>query len=179
VFWTLRRLIISAFVVAHLGAVAIWILPACPLKIRCLPYLVYYMMPLGQWQYWGMFAPDPVRDATMLEAVVLDAHGLLHTFSFPKESELTPWQAMWRYRHSKYAANYALKDEFIANREFGARHVVRSLGLPADAFPVDVQFLFRIRPSPPPGGPPADPMTPTTTLTIESYRFPTLQEVLP
>jgi hypothetical protein len=150
-------LVISAFVTAHLGAVAVWILPPCPLKGRLLPYLAYYMLPLGQWQYWGM----------------------LHTFAFPQESTLTPWQAFWHYRHSKYASNFSLTDEFIANREFGARHAVRALRLPAEAFPVEVQLYYQVRPTPPPGGPPADPMTPPVTSPIKTYRFPTLQEVMP
>jgi hypothetical protein len=179
VAWTLRRLVISAFVTAHLGAVTVWIVPPCVLKGRLLPYLAYYMLPLGQWQYWGMFAPNPVSDTVTLEAAVLDARGLLHTFAFPQESTLTPWQAFWHYRHSKYASNFSLTDEFIANREFGARHAVRALHLPAEAFPVDVQLYFQVRETPPPGGPPADPMAPPVTSPIQTYRFPTLQEVLP
>ena len=174
-----RRMLISAFVVGHLGAVTLWVLPDCPIKARAMPTLAWYMLPTGQWQYWGMFAPDPIRDTATLEAVAVDARGMIHTFAFPRESDMSPWAASLHYRHAKYSANYALKDDFGASREFGARHVIRQLGLTAEVFPVDVQFVYQIRPTPPPGGPPADPMTPTVVSSIETYRFPTLEEALP
>ncbi len=177
--WTLRRLLISAFVVGHLGAVTFWIMPACAIQQRFVPYVMNYMLPIGQWQYWGMFAPDPIRDTSTLEAVVFDAQGLIHTYAFPRETGRSTWDAALHYRHSKYAANYALKEEFAAHREFGARHVIRQLGLTADAFPVDVQFIYQLRPCPPPGGPLPDPMSPTVASTIETFRFPTLEEALP
>ncbi|HEV3164601.1 MAG TPA: hypothetical protein VGZ22_11285 [Isosphaeraceae bacterium] len=177
--WKLRRLVISLFVIAHLCAVVIWIVPFCVIKQRCLPTVMYYMMPLGQWQYWGMFAPDPMRDTVMLDAVVLDAHGLLYRFSFPRETEMGPWKSALHYRHSKYSANYSLKDEFAAHREFGARHVVRSLKLPASAFPVEVELVYQVLKTPPPMGGLTDPMTPPETVPIQTYKFPTLEEVMP
>jgi hypothetical protein len=179
VAWTLKRVAISVFVVAHLAMVTLWTLPGCPIQARCVRYVAHYLMPLGQWQYWGMFSPDPVRDSITLEAVVLDAKGLLHTFAFPTEQERSWWQASLHYRHSKFVCNYSYKDEFKAHREFGARHAVRQLKLPADAFPVEVQLMFRVRPTPPPGGPLPDPMAPITPVSIDTYRFPTPQEVLP
>lgn len=176
---TLRRLLVSAFVTAHLTAVVIWIVPPCVIKQRFYGYLAYYMMPLGQWQYWGMFAPDPISDTVMLDAVVLDAHGLLHRYSFPRESEMPKWKSALHYRHSKYSVNYSLKQEFAAHREFGARHVVRSLNLPPDAFPVEVEMFFVVHSPPPPGGGLLDPMTPPSTSPIQRYRFEKLQEALP
>jgi hypothetical protein len=177
--WTLRRLVISAFVVAHLGAVAVWVLPPCPIQFRLVNYLAYYMMPLGQWQYWGMFSPDPVRDTVTLEGIVLDAKGLLHTFAFPTEQSRSCLGATLHYRHSKYVSNCSYKVEFKAHREFAARHAVRQLKLPEDAFPLEVQLVYQIRPTPPPGGPLPDPMTPITPVTLDTYRFPSLREIQP
>lgn len=175
----IQRTAISLFVIAHLCAVTIWILPACVIKLWAIPYIVKYMVPLGQWQYWGMFAPDPMRDTMMLEAAVVDARGLLHTFAFPKEKDFGAWGSSLHYRHSKYAANFALKEEFKAHREFAARHAVRQLGMTADMFPVDVQLMYRIKPTPPPGSPPPDPMMPLAVAAIDTYRFPSLKEVQP
>lgn len=177
--WTLRRLAISAFVIAHLAAVTIWIVPNCAIQQRCAHYLALYLMPLGLWQYWGMFAPDPVLHTVTLEAAVVDAQGLLHTYVFPREADWSRWESSLRYRHSKYAANFSLKVEFKAHREFAARHVVRQLRLPPNAFPVDVQLYYQVRTTPPPGGPLPDPMTPPVVSTIDTYRFPTLKEVQP
>ena len=82
--WTARRLAISAFLIGHMGAVSIWVLPPCPIQRRCAGTLAYYILPLGLWQYWGMFAPDPVRDTLMLEAEAIDVRGIRYNFAFPK-----------------------------------------------------------------------------------------------
>lgn len=177
--WTLKRAFISAFVVAHLSMVTLWILPICPLKLQTMKYTACYLMPLGQWQYWAMFSPDPVHDTVKLEGVVLDAKGLLHTFAFPREEERSVLDAALHYRHSKFMSNFSHKIEFKAHREFAARHVVRQLNLPDDAFPLTVQLVYKIRPTPPPGGPMPDPMTPTTTAVLDTYQFPSMKEVQP
>jgi hypothetical protein len=179
VAWTLKRWLISLFVAFHVLAVIVWIIPACAIKQRLMLRLAPYMLPLGHWQYWGMFAPNPIQDTMTVEAVVKDARGILRIFSFPKEADLSTWQKMVRFRHSKYTANFLLKDEFMAHREFAARHAIRRLGVPAEAFPVTVQLLFQIQPTPPPGGPPRDPMAPSVPSVIDTYEFPSLQEVLP
>jgi hypothetical protein len=57
--------------------------------------------------------------------------------------------------------------------------VIRQLHLPKDAFPVEVQLMYEVQPSPPPGGPLPDRMAAATHVPIETYRFPTLQEALP
>jgi hypothetical protein len=70
-------------------------------------------------------------------------------------------------------------DEFHRPREFAARHVVRQLNLPTEAFPVDVQLVFQVRQTPPPGSPPVDPMTPTVQSPLARYHFEKLSEVRP
>ena len=176
--WTARRLAISAFLIGHMGAVSIWVLPPCPIQRRFAGSLAYYILPLGLWQYWGMFAPDPVRDTLMLEAEAIDVRGIRYNFAFPRLADYSRWEGTFRFRHAKYAANMG-GEESAAQREFAARHVIRQLGLPAEAFPVDVQLRYQVRLTPPPGEPPADPMTPTQPHPIESYRFPNLEEVGP
>jgi hypothetical protein len=87
--WTARRLLISAFVVFHFGATIIWIMPPCVIRQRTIKTLAYYMMPLGLWQTWAMFAPDPIRETLTLEADVTDARGLRHRFEFPRVGDLS------------------------------------------------------------------------------------------
>jgi hypothetical protein len=176
--WTARRLAISAFLIGHMGAVSIWVLSPCPIQRRFAGTLAYYILPLGLWQYWGMFAPDPVRDTVTLEAEVIDVRGIRYIFAFPKLADYSRLEGVLRFRHSKYAANMA-GDESGAQREFAVRHAIRQLGLTADAFPVDVHLRYQVRVTPPPGEPPADPMLPTQPLHLASYHFPNLQEVGP
>jgi hypothetical protein len=175
----LRRLEISAFVVFHLAALTVGAVPACPVKDRLLDTVLYYLMPTGQGRHAAMAVPEPIRDTVVtLEAEVLDSRGLTHVFSFPRESNPSPWDPSWNYRHARYLSNLALKDDFKAHREFAARHAIRQLRLPREAFPVEVCLMHQIKPSPPPGILP-DPMVGQTPSVIESYRFPTLEEALP
>lgn len=175
-FRTAGRLGISAFLVFHIGATVVWVLPPCPVRQRCFDPVACYIMPLGLWQYWGMFAPDPVRDTMTLEADAVDARGLRTSFVFPKLADYSTWRGIPRFRHSKFAANLSVP-ELQLQREYTARHVVRRLGMPDEAFPVDVHLLYQVRLTPPPGGPPADPMTPAQPYVIGTYHFETPGEV--
>lgn len=175
--WTARRLLISAYLLFHLGATFIWVLPSCPIKDRCFKTFSYYVLPLGLWQYWGMFAPDPMTDTMTLEAEVIDAQGLRHGFSFPHLADFSKWRAVPRFRHMKYAVNLIF-DEFKTARGFAARHVLRKLDLPASAYPVSVHLYYEVRTPPPPGALP-DPMAPARVRTLATYDFSSPSEVRP
>lgn len=176
--WTARRWAISAFLIFHVTATAIWVLPPCPIRQRAFPTLQYYMLPLGIWQFWAMFAPDPIRDTLTVEAEVIDAHGLRHLFAFTRVGDFNRWASIPKFRHSKYAANLSL-DEFDAVRLCAARHAVRTMNVPADAFPLDVHLFYQVKPTPPPGGPPADGMTPTKSHLLGTFAFADPREVWP
>ena len=175
-----RRLVVSAFVVFHLGATVGWMMPACPLRARCVNAVWYYMLPLGLWQYWGMFCPDPPLNTIELNAEVIDVRGLRYNFAFPKQSDYSVWGAIVRARHPKFAINLASnEEEIVTNRVFAARHVVRQLGVPAEAFPVDVRLIFQVRACPPPGTAATDVLAPKQPYPIGTYRFANLGEVRP
>jgi hypothetical protein len=137
------------------------------------------MLPTGMWQAWSMFAPDPIRDTVFLEAEVIDCNGLRYGFAFPKLADYTWWQGIPRFRHSKYAANLSC-DELAVPREYAARHVLRRLKLPAEVYPVSVHLMYRVHPTPPPGGKlTVDPMTPAKPYVIGSIRIESPGEVNP
>jgi len=180
--WTLRRLAISAFLVAHLAATVIWILPASAIRLQYAPLAKYYILPLGLWQYWAMFAPDPVRDTITLEAEVIDCNGVRYAFAFPRLGDYNWWRGIPRFRYSKYAANLA-SEEFALARKFASRHVLRHLNLPADVYPVSVHLVYQIRKTPPPvaenPAPQVDAMTPPKPHVLSTFRFDSPREVNP
>jgi hypothetical protein len=178
--WTVRRLAISMFLLVHLGANWIWLLPQCPIRQTISPLAAYYIFPLGLWQYWGMFAPDPMRDSVTLEAEVIDCNGLRYGFLFPRMADYNWWQGIPRFRYSKYTANLS-NDEFTLPRQYAARHVLRRLNLPAEVFPVSVHLTHQARPTPPPDSPnpTVDPMAPTKPYVIGTYRIDSPSEVRP
>jgi hypothetical protein len=173
--WTARKLAVSAFVTVHMGATLIWVLPPCPLKQACCATVAYYIFPLGLWQYWGMFGPDPMKESVTMEAEVVDARGLRATFAFPKVAGYSVWRAVPRFRYPKYAANIA-PPEAQLDRILAARHAVRRLGVPDEAFPVDVKLVLQAVPAPPPGALP-DPMTPTVQYVVGTLHFESPREV--
>ena len=177
--WTVRRLAISAFLLFHVAATVIWVLPICPIRNKCVPVVQYYMLPLGMWQSWGMFAPDPIRDTIMLDAEVIDCNGLRYGFAFPRMADYTWWQGIPRFRYSKYAANLA-SDEFALPRQFAAHHVLRRLKLPAAVYPVSVHLMYELHPTPPPGSVAAiDPMSPAKPYVVGTIRIESPREVNP
>jgi hypothetical protein len=170
--------LISAFVLFHLSAIAVWTMPDCEIKGRCMRHYKYYVVPLGVWQWWSMFAPEPIKETHLLDAEVIDAKGMRHFFEFPRIGDL-PWYAkVGRYRQPKFTANMS-DQEFRAQREFAARHAIRQLGLTADVFPVMVNLYYQLKPAPPPGTSAYDPMERPLIKEVGRYLFPKLEEVRP
>ncbi len=176
--WTARRLVISAFVIFHLSALIMWTMPDCAIKKQFQPPYRYYVLPLGLWQWWAIFAPDPIRNTTTLNAEVVDAKGMRQVYEFTRIGDLPWWQKFPRYRNPKFTANMS-NDEYTKHREFTARHAVRQLGVDAGSFPVWVSLYYDVKDSPPPGTGAVDPMTPNRLQMIERYQFGSLKEVLP
>src|SRR5262249_28037627 len=137
--WTARRAGISAFVIFHISALTIWTMPHCAIKERFQEPFRYYMLPLGLWQWWAIFAPDPILNTMVLEAEIVDSKGMRHVYEFPRIGELSWWQKIARYRDPKFAANMAV-GEYGRHREFTARHAVRQLGLGSESFPMWVSL---------------------------------------
>ena len=175
--WLAKRIAISAFLIFHLSIVLLWNLPYCAIRVRAMNLTIRYLYPLGLWQNWAMFAPEPVKNTMTLQAIAIDKNGVLYNFAFPKMADFTLWQGVSRVRHSKYTSYFA-SDEFATHREFGARHVVRQLDIPAEAFPVEVELQYVVRDTPETGTAP-DPMAPTRVVPIKAYRFPTREETRP
>jgi hypothetical protein len=180
--WTALRAVISAFVLFHLSALMIWTMPPCEIKRRLAPPdsapYYYYVLPLGVWQWWAIFAPEPLRDTLMLDAEVIDAKGMRHIFEFPRIGDLPWYRKLSRYRQPKFTHN--MNDlEFLKQREFAARHAVRQLNLSEQSFPVAVSLNYQVKVSPPPGTWVTDPMERPRTQVIQRYQFASMKEVRP
>ncbi|WP_337173149.1 hypothetical protein [Paludisphaera sp.] len=174
--WTAWKLGISAFVLFHVTATLAWVVPDSPVKAALFPAFRPYMIPLALWQSWGMFAPDPVQTTYTLEAEVVDSRGMGRIHEFASVADLPWWEKVPRFRHPKMAANLAIA-EYEPQRVIAARHVVRTLGLPPEAFPVYVRLYYQVVKPPPPGSSAADPMEPRTIEDLAAFQFDSWDEV--
>ncbi len=176
--WTAKKLAISAFLIVHLFLVGIINLPASFLRERFFTVAVYYLLPLGLDQAWGMFAPNPVMHAMTLEVLTVDKNGIQRTYTFPKMTDFGVWEAFPKVRYSKFTSSCgeAHKKSY---REFAVRHAIRQLKIPADAFPVEADLIYQIIETPPLGEPARDPMLPPIPRSLQQYRFPSMAEVTP
>jgi hypothetical protein len=180
--WNAWRVVISAFVLFHVSALMVWTMPPCAIKTFVAtpfsaPYY-HYVLPLGLWQWWAIFAPDPIRDTLVLDAEVIDANGMRHLHEFPRIGDLPWYRKFTRYRQPKFTSNMNDR-EFVKQRQFVARHVVRQLNLGEDAFPLGVSLYYQVKTTPPPGTWTTDPMERPKIQVIERYEFASLKEVRP
>ncbi len=176
--WNARRIFLSTFLIIHLTAVIIMNLPPSALRQALFYPAACYLVPIGLDQAWGMFAPNPVLHTNTLEVLTVDNDGIQRTFVFPRMSDFSIWEAMPRVRHSKYASNCG-QERNVALREYSVRHAIRQLGIKGDAFPVTAELYYQVTETPPVGAPRRDPMLPPFHQTLQTYRFPTLAEVIP
>jgi hypothetical protein len=176
--WTAWRVVLSSFVLFHLSALVIWTIPPCYIKERFAGPYRYYMLPLGIWQWWAMFAPNPVRETTVVEAEIIDTKGMRHLHEFPKIGDLPWWAKIPRYRNPKFNNNMA-NNEYALSRRFAARHAVRQLGLESEAFPLWVSVYYKVHATPAPGTATSDPMAPSRIDMLERFEFKSIAEVRP
>lgn len=175
---SLARLGLSAFLLFHCAAVVVWNLPESALKQRLSGWADYYMLPTGQWQHWGMFAPEPLRDTLALEAQARDAQGTIFLYKFPRMADKPVHEAFWGYRHSKFSHNM-LSETAKGYREFAARHAARSWNLPAASFPIDLDLYHNMWHPADIGQPPLDPARPPEIHFLQAYRFASKQDLQP
>jgi hypothetical protein len=172
--WLYKRAAISTFLIVHLLALMAYNMPPCSIKTSLYNFSVAYLHPLGLWQNWSMFAPDPSKYTVMLEALAIDKNGQTYNFAFPRMTDYTVLDGVTKARHPKFTS-YLNGEDFEVMREVGARHVVRQLRIPPEAFPVAVELQFVVRDTPPPGSVP-DRMAPTRIESVKYYKFSQWQE---
>ncbi len=64
--------------------------------------LKYYLMSTGLWQYWDMFAPDPLRLDYYVDAVVRYEDGTLREAKFPRLADMPVLSRYAKERYRKY-----------------------------------------------------------------------------
>ena len=145
------RAVISAFVLVTVVAVAIWNLPESEIKRKGFTVVRPYITALGLEQNWGVFAPDPRREALELIARVEYADGSERTIEVPRGDPFIG--EYWDYRWRKWY-EWARADQYQNLWDPAARWFA-SVAEEKGGTPVRVTLVRRWRDILPPGPGPA------------------------
>ena len=161
-----RKLLISAFILFHLGTVVVWVMPSpSPVKsfflglklplpghsqkddekephwrIEPRPVVATYLFNTSQYQGWSMFAPAPVQSNRYVEAAVLFQDGNWRDYAFPRLGQMNCLEAWIEKRWRKIEQNM-FDPDFRPYDEGVARWVARQMDRP-DNHPVRVSILL-------------------------------------
>jgi hypothetical protein len=95
-----RRAAISVFILFHLVAITCVAVPVDFAPIVNVRGLVWpYILWIGLFQRWDMFAPDPPAVNSYIKTVVISHDRHMHVWSFPRMEELSFGE---RYREDRY-----------------------------------------------------------------------------
>jgi len=94
---------LNCFIVAHIFAVTVWLLPNNPLKKVCLNLVTPYIAGMGLWQTWAVFAPDPKTWTTYVTARVTFQDGTKREWDFCRLEKLDYLTRLFKDRDRKWA----------------------------------------------------------------------------
>ena len=122
-----RRRAISAFLAFQLVAIASWCLPINSLlNDRWKQAIGPYMRWSGLFQAWDMFAPDPVKLNSYVDAQVTFRDGTSRTWAFPRMDRLGLADRYFKERYRKFSTEYLRMDSFSALWPDAARYIARA-----------------------------------------------------
>ncbi len=156
--WWGRRLV-SLFIVWHLFAMAIWLLPSSstgggytPLVGLFAPVVRPYMMGTAFAQSWNMFAPNPDKTDVYLEARITYADGEKRAWFFPR---MVHMGYVRRYQEERWRkmVEVATHGNAATVGPALARYAARVNSADAQNPPVSVEMIQHTRTVPPPGQP--------------------------
>jgi hypothetical protein len=119
------------FILFHLVAIGLWLLPPCALRNELVSYVEPYMQWSALFQNWAMFSPNPQSDNFHLEAEVIFADGTTATWRYPRMSELGTLARYQKERYRKFS-EWVRQDARRALWPDLARFVARRYANPAN-----------------------------------------------
>ena len=160
---------LKVWFVLHVALITLWCLPQAPPAVRAgriqggpVDSLLawndnslrrspvrYYLTSTGLWQYWDMFAPDPLKADYFLEADIQYSDGTAQRKVFPRMALMPIWERYLRERYRKYVER-AHSEESSYLWEPMARWMARRADVQPDVRPTAVNLILRVRFTPPP-----------------------------
>ncbi|HXS96060.1 MAG TPA: hypothetical protein VN736_15750 [Candidatus Limnocylindrales bacterium] len=149
--WPYARIVISAFIAFNLFAITCWCVPLdTPLVVACRNMVRPYMLYFGLFQKWDMFAPDPTKLNSYIDAVVTYRDGQTSKWGFPRMEELGIVDKYFEERYRKYMNDNLRLDTNSGLWPDAARYIARANNRAGDP-PVLVTLVRHWSIVPPPG----------------------------
>jgi hypothetical protein len=128
-----KQIAISAFLLFHMLAIASWCLPFnSVLNEKARGFIRPYMLWSGLFQIWDMFAPDPARVNSYVEAEISFRDGSTRVWSVPRMNELGYVDRYFKERYRKFSTEYLRMDSHAALWPDAARYIARVNRNPAN-----------------------------------------------
>jgi hypothetical protein len=122
---------INVFLIFHLIAIPCWCIPSSsPLIPKVKDLIRPYMVWIGLFQNWDMFAPSPKAANQYLEAIVLYKDKPAQLWSFPRMEFLSYTERYRKERYRKFEENLP-KTEYSALWPDAARFIARLNSTPS------------------------------------------------
>jgi len=144
------RILINAFILWHLSALTIWLLPESALRRNCIGLVSPYMTWTGFMQSWSLFSPNPAPTEVYVEARITDADGRVRSWVYPR---MVNMGYLERYRRERFRKliEMAHPDENSMVWPSLARYAARRNNIDPRHPPVSVALVRHFRAIPPPG----------------------------
>jgi hypothetical protein len=138
---SVKRIVISAFLLFHILAITLWCVPLDTLLVGAFRDAVRpYMLWTGLFQSWDMFAPTPRSFNAWVEASVIFRDGRIQPWRFPRMEQLSLTDRYYKERYRKFVENLQ-EDKQAALWPDVARHIARLNNNPAN--PPEIVMLIR------------------------------------
>ena len=136
-----KRWTINFFIGFHLLAITCWCLPFDTPPLPLFRGMVRpYFLWAGLFQSWDMFAPNPKRANTYIEAELRYQDGSRKTWTFPRLEEMSLREKFLKERYRKYADSLQ-RDELDDLWPDAARYIARLNSTPEN--PVKTVILIQ------------------------------------
>jgi hypothetical protein len=127
----LKYLVVNAFLVFHILAIACWCMPVDNPVILLGKNLVRpYFLWAGLFQSWDMFAPIPKGANTSIEAVIVYKDRSRSSWTFPRMENLGLTTRLFKERYRKFA-DCLVREDTDALLPDAARYIARMKSTPA------------------------------------------------
>jgi hypothetical protein len=124
-----KRIAISAFLIFHIVAIICWCAPLDSALLTSFRGLIRpYMQWSGLFQGWNMFAPEPMKLNSYVEADIIFQDGQKRTWEFPRMEKLSYGERYLKERYRKFVNGYLRMDADSGLWPDAARRIARLNG---------------------------------------------------